>query len=47
MLNTIEKYEIAKHNKSREYVLLKVYSRAVKKGDIHVLTRQYVVASHL
>ena len=37
-LNTVEKYEIAKHNKTREYVLLKGYARAVKKGDIHALT---------
>ena len=37
-LNTVEKYEMAKHNRSREYVLLKGYARAVKKGDIHALT---------
>ena len=37
-LNTVEKYEMAKHNKTREYVLLKGYARAVKKGDIHALT---------
>lgn len=29
---------LAKHNKTREYVLLRGYARAVKKGDIHALT---------
>ena len=35
---TVEKYEMAKHNRSREYILLKGDSKAVKKGDIHALT---------
>lgn len=37
-LNTLDKYEVAKHNKTEEYRLLRGYSKAVEKGDIYALT---------
>lgn len=37
-LKTIAKYEEAKYNKNKEYTILRGYSRAVEKGDIHALT---------
>lgn len=37
-LKTVAQYEEARYTRSREYVLLKGYSRAVQKGDIHALT---------
>ncbi len=37
-LSTVAKYEAGKYTQSREYLLLKGYSHAVDKGDIHALT---------
>lgn len=36
-LKTVAEYEEAKYNKTREYILLKGYAKAVSKGDISVL----------
>ena len=37
-LNTVDKYNEARYNRTREYILLKGYNHAVEKGEIHVLT---------
>lgn len=37
-LNTLDKYNEARYNKTWEYNLLRGYDKAVKKGDINVLT---------
>ncbi len=37
-LNTLDKYNEARYNKTWEYNLLKGYDKAIKKGDINVLT---------
>lgn len=37
-LNTLDKYNEARYNKTWEYTLLKGYDKAIKKGDINVLT---------